>query len=199
MSRAPILPAPVALNPEGSLIGLDTGQAEHMTAIRLNCRAVYQELIDGGGAPAAKQAFKERVRKVRGKHSKERRLQARTERVEAARRAFHADTPAGRTSAQDAMDHWRAPHHFVKFQKVFDFLVNNYPETVRSLNMERHVAKKDRGEGFVDCPLSEVVDLLFTAARAAYSAGYPSEGLQSAEWREIFVNWLQSPSRYVYG
>lgn len=61
--------------------------------------------MDGGGAPAARQAFKARVRQVKGKHSKERRLQGRSERIEAAKRARdHADTPADQTSAQEAID-----------------------------------------------------------------------------------------------
>lgn len=74
-------------------------------------RQAYGQLIESGRAPPAKEAFKGRARQVRGRHSKERTLEGRSERIEARRRAEdHANTPEGETSAQDAIDTLRRRH-----------------------------------------------------------------------------------------
>lgn len=105
LSRAPILPAPTAFIPDRHVIGIDPGQANHITATLLNPREAYGALVAGQGAQVAKQAFSQRFRQVKGKHSKERRLQGRSERLEALRRAAdHERTPEDEVSAQEAMD-----------------------------------------------------------------------------------------------
>jgi hypothetical protein len=87
------------------LIGIDPGQANHITAIIQEPREAYQALVEGQGAEAAKDAFKDRLRQVKGRHSNERTLTRRSERMEARKRALdHANTPNGETSVQDAIE-----------------------------------------------------------------------------------------------
>lgn len=90
------------------LIGVDPGQAKHITAVLLNSTEAYTALVHNQNAPAARAAFKARKRQVRGRHSKEMTLQARAERVQKYRKDRDREaTPEGQNSIYDLIDNLR--------------------------------------------------------------------------------------------
>lgn len=107
LTRAPLLPTNTFLEPNRPLIGIDPGQANHVTAVLLDPTAAYTALIAGGEAPEAKAAFKSRKREVLGRHSKERTLQARSERLLQYRKDKDRAASAEGDSVYDHIDNLR--------------------------------------------------------------------------------------------